>query len=47
MCYEIEGNNIHLLSPEETLYRLYPEIKQIDEQSSVVLVKDTDDVIDK
>ena len=47
MCYEIEGNNIHLLSPEETLYRLYPEIKQIEEQSSVVLVKDTDDGIDK
>lgn len=26
--YEIKGNNMHLLNPEETLYRLYPEIAE-------------------
>lgn len=30
MCYEIQGNNIRRLSGKEALYKLYPEIQEIE-----------------
>ena len=47
ICYEIEGNTVNILTPEETLYRLYPEIKQLEEKKRAVLVKEMNDEIDK
>ncbi|MGN1326873.1 MAG: hypothetical protein ACI4VQ_02150, partial [Clostridia bacterium] len=32
ICYDIYGKNVRQLLPEETLFRVYPEIKQIQEQ---------------
>lgn len=31
--YEIKGNNMHMLNPEETLFRLYPEIEGKDNRA--------------
>ena len=34
--YEIKGNNIRMLSKRETLYKLYPEIKERDEEQEEI-----------
>ena len=47
MCYEIQGNNIRLLEPQETLYKLYPEIKELEEKRRVSVVPDTDDEMNR
>ena len=43
-CYEIKGNNIRRLSSQETLYKIYPEIQELEEMRKKVSVPpDTDD----
>lgn len=50
-CYEIKGNIIRTLSPYETLYKLYPEIKELEEKRRTVTVApmpiDTDDSMNR
>ena len=36
--YEITGNNIHMLTPEETLYRLYPQMENKMEREAFIHV---------
>lgn len=48
VCYEIQGNNIRMLSSQETLYKIYPEIQELEEMRKKVSVPpDTDDVMNR
>lgn len=37
-CYEVKGNNIRVLAPYEALYKLYPEIKELEEKRRTLTV---------
>lgn len=44
ICYEIQGNNIRRLSNRETLYKVYPEIQELEEKrEKASVVPDADD----
>ncbi len=48
MCYDIQGNNIRLLSHKEALYKLYPEIQELEEKRRKVSVPpDADDGVNR
>lgn len=38
ICYEIKGNSVRVLSSYEALYKLYPEIKELEEKRRTVTV---------
>ncbi len=40
--YEIEGNNIRILSSEETFYKLFPEIKELEEKRRELVIVSAD-----
>lgn len=46
ICYEIKGNNVRVLSKDEALYKLYPEIRELEEKRRTVTVPVPIDVDD-